>query len=117
MTWDGITIKCYINGKVIVRLEISEILASKLRADEADIREKRRALLKAERDERSDLQKRVESECIAYFSTKEGSNVVKKIASQIMESDAFQDDNIGAEAKDKGIPRYLFQGFVHNDNA
>lgn len=100
-TYDGTTLRCYLNSVLCKHVEVTGILAFKQRALEAHMEEQREKLHEAEKIEQLDVKERSRVEVLEFFQTKDGVSTLKRISREIMESPAFQAENIGVNAKDQ----------------
>lgn len=100
-TYDGTTLRCYFNS--VLRASVETEVPFKLRMDEFDreIAEKKAVLKKAEDLERSTIKDKTTEFSEQFFITKEGVYAMKKSSQAIMETDAFQSEEYGSDAKDE----------------
>ena len=101
LTYDGITLRCYLNSVLCKHVEVAGILVFKQHVFEERAQQKRLELREAEKVEQQDVKERANKEALEFFQTKDGVATLKRLTREIMESDAFQADNIGANAKDQ----------------
>jgi hypothetical protein len=101
-TYDGITLRCYLDSVMCKQVEVAGVLAFKQRMQDEQAEEKRAELREAEKIEQLDVKERSRVEVLEFFQTKEGVATLKRLTKEIMESTQFQNENIGANAKDQG---------------
>lgn len=100
-TYDGTALRCYLNSVMCKQVEVTGILAFKQRALEEQMEQQREKLREAQKVEQLDVKERSRVEALEFFQTKDGVSTLKRITKDIMESPAFQDENIGINAKDQ----------------
>ena len=100
-TYDGTTLRCYLNSVLQKQVEVAGILSFKQQVWEERALQKREELHEAEKLEQADVKERAQHEAMEFFQTKEGVATLKRLTREIMESDAFQSENIGAQARDQ----------------
>jgi hypothetical protein len=100
-TYDGTTLRCFVNAVLVKQVEVAGVLAFKQRLLEEHGEQKRAELREAEKVEQLEVKERSRHEALEFFQTKEGVATLKRITRDIMETPAFQDENIGANAKDQ----------------
>lgn len=101
VTYDGTTLCCYLDGVLKKQVEIEGILLYKSNRYNQKIKELREELNHAHKIEISEVKEKSNKESLVFFQSKEGVAVLKKMSRDIMESDAFQAENIGLNAKDQ----------------
>jgi hypothetical protein len=82
-------------------VEVDGILMFKQRAHEKQVATRLSDLITAEASEAAEVRERSRVEAGEFFMTKDGVTTLKKLTMEIMESDAFQTENIAADAKDQ----------------
>lgn len=100
-TYDGTTLRCYVNSALVKYVEVAGVLAFKQRLLEDHDEQKRVELKEAEKVEQLEVKERSRREALEFFQTKDGVATLKRLTREILESTAFQSENIGANAKDQ----------------
>eukprot|EP01038_Epipyxis_sp_PR26KG_P005892 gene5892-8130_t len=100
VSYDGTTARCYVNGQLTCSLEIDPVIQNKIKVQQQLFAEQFEVLNEQEKTEKSAALASTQQAAAAYFSSKDGVNYLKKTCVAIMESDEFQNLNIGHDAKD-----------------
>lgn len=101
VTFDGTSIRGYLNGEEVTVLEIESPLLAQIQDEQEAVAESLRQLEEDEASERQTVKDRTQQEAEKYFALKEGSYAMKKAAQHILESQEFQRMNVGSEARDE----------------
>mmetsp|Transcript_3546 Transcript_3546/g.5520 ORF Transcript_3546/g.5520 Transcript_3546/m.5520 type:complete len:1201 (+) Transcript_3546:1755-5357(+) len=99
--YDGTTIRCYVNSVLMKQAEVEGILKFKQLAYEQRVELRKKDLLSAEHAECMEIREKSKQDALEFFQTKDGVSTLKRLTKEIMESDAFQAEGIGAGAKDQ----------------
>jgi uncharacterized metal-binding protein len=101
LTFDGCTLRCFVDSLLRSAVEVAELLALKETLRQREIATRKGLLVEGEVDEKNQLREKTDGEASKYFLTKEGVSYLKKASQDIMESVAFQLENVGDDAKDQ----------------
>ncbi|KAJ1428375.1 hypothetical protein B484DRAFT_419428 [Ochromonadaceae sp. CCMP2298] len=101
VTYDGTTLRCYMDSVLTKAAEVDGILLFKQQAREAQVATRRADMHSAEAKEAEEVRQRARLEAAEFYMTKDGVTALKRLTALIMESDAFQAENIAADAKDQ----------------
>ena len=100
-TYDGTTVRVYLNSILTKSVEVAPVLAFKQSAYSSECEIKRQELIANEKTEHLDVYERSQREATEFFQTKDGVATLKRLSREIMESNEFQSENIGINAKDQ----------------
>lgn len=101
ITYDGTTLRCYLNSILSKYVEVEAVVKYKTNVHNEKINEMKEDLDRAMKLELDECKQKSHIESLAFFQTKDGVATLKRITREIMESDAFQADNIGGDSKDQ----------------
>ena len=97
VTFDGCSVRGYVDALLKLNVEIAELLALKERIRQQEISDKKTSFRNDEKAERDSLMEKKVAEAEKFFLSKEGPSYLKRSAQDIMESADFQSENIGKE--------------------
>ena len=94
-TYDGTNIYCYIDGNLMITIEIAEPLRIKRDEYLLEFDRKKLELEEAEKSEREKVKEIAKKKCEDFFATKVGIDTMKEQAKQLMLSVEFQAEAFG----------------------
>ena len=99
-SYDGVTLRCYVDSRLVASVEIAEPILMK-RREEAAKRIKSMADLDGqEKKEILNLRKEISQKVKTYFNSKEGIIKIKKMTRDVLQEDSFHDRDFGFTFKD-----------------
>ncbi len=104
-SYDGTTLRLYLDSVNLVSLEVEEPFRQKAASFNDSIREKELQIDQDEEAERKTVKTSSQSEAEKYFQSKEGLVALKKSVQSIMETKEFQAQNYGANATSEAEAR------------
>lgn len=101
ITYDGSILRIYVDCIEKVSLEIEPAMQARVLYYERDLAFKRKSIDDSEALERKIVKTKTQEFAEKFFQTKEGVSAMKKTAQSVMESQEFQAENYGDDARDE----------------
>jgi len=98
-TYDGTTLRAYINGELMLETEVAHAMLERLAVFENEIKESTDRIQGKEEEEKAAIKKVTQLQAETYFTGKQGTAYLKQESQEIMESGEFQALNIGKNAE------------------
>ena len=99
-TFDGVTVRCYVDSVLSASLEVAAPLKARQKEEMADRAKCIKDLLSQEKRESNALHRDIAEKVKSFFNSKDGITKMKRVAKTVLEDPAFHERDFGFTARE-----------------